>query len=50
MRKIPNHIIRTTDLDSANRLCEDWYYLVDAFYINEEIVYVLARLRKKRDW
>ena len=43
------HIVATTNLDYANELCEDWYWLFATHGGPDgEITYILCRLRNKR--
>ena len=48
LNEVPKHIIVTTDLEYANKLCEDWYFLKDTYMVPEGLLFVLQRLGKKR--
>lgn len=42
------HIIVTTDIDYANELCIDWYYLQASHMTPDGLTFVLQRLSRKR--
>jgi len=48
LNELPKHIVVTTDLDYANKLCEDWYYLKGTNKVPEGLQFILQRLTKKR--
>ena len=48
LKEVPKHIIVTTDLEYANKLCEDWYYLKGTNKVPEGLQFILQRLGKKR--
>ena len=48
LKEVPKHIIVTTDLEYANKLCEDWYYLKGTRESPEGLQFILQRLIKKR--
>jgi len=48
LKEVPKHIIVTTDLEYANKLCEDWYYLQSTNKVPEGLQFILQRLSKKR--
>jgi len=48
LNEVPKHIIVTTDLEYANKLCEDWYYLKGTRESPEGLQFILQRLTKKR--
>jgi len=48
LNEVPKHIIVTTDLEYANKLCEDWYYLQSTNKVPEGLQFILQRLSKKR--
>tara|TARA_B100001094_G_scaffold174790_1_gene168971 strand:- start:2270 stop:2626 length:357 start_codon:yes stop_codon:yes gene_type:complete len=44
------HIIVTTDVDYANELCIDWYYLQGSHMTANGLTFVLQRLSRKRTY